>query len=233
MEGEDRASGHPSNIDSRWDSFLGRAAAPDRRDRFGSAREMAAALAQLSSEWETRKAETCRLSPARQPSRQELPAEIRFLRNRALKAGSRQGPEVFGLDELWRPRRYFPSDFRENEDGTVTDRATGLTWERDGSDFPMTWDQAHDYVAHLNSTQFAGRTTWRLPTVAELLSLLSEATHAGDLCIPPVFAQDRRWLWSCDRRSFVAAWYVSIDLGFVSWQDFSCSYFVRAVCSPE
>ncbi len=23
------------------------------------------------------------------------------------------------------------------------------------------------------------------------------------------------------------------DLGFVSWQDFSCSYFVRAVCSPE
>jgi len=97
----------------------------------------------------------------------------------------------------------------------------------------MTWDQAHHYVAHLIATQFAGRTSWRLPTVAELLSLLSEASHADDLCIPPVFAQDRRQLWSCDRRSFVAAWYVSIDLGFTAWQDFSCSYFVRAVCSVE
>jgi len=233
MEGEGRTSGHPTNLDSRWDAFLGRAAAPDRRDRFGTAREMAAALERLSREWEAQKGENCRLSPARPRSRQELPAEIRSLRNRAIKVGSRQGPEVFGLDELWRPRRYFASDFRENEDGTVTDRATGLTWERDGSDFPMAWDQAHDYVAHLNRTRFAGRTTWHLPTVAELLSILSEAPHAGDLCIPLVFAQDRRWLWSSDRRSFVAAWYVSIDLGFVSWQDFSCSYFVRAVCSPE
>jgi len=231
MGGEDRASGHNSNLDSRWDSFLGRAAAPDRRDRFGSARGMAAALEQISRDWEARKAETCRLPPARQPLGQERPAEVPSLRNRAIKAGSRQGPEVFGLDELWRPRRYFAGDFRENEDGTVTDRATGLTWERDGSDFPMTWDQAHDYVAHLNAARFAGRTTWRLPTVAELLSLLSEAPYEDDLCIPPVFAQDRRWLWSCDRRSFVAAWYVSIDLGFVSWQDFSCPYFVRAVCS--
>jgi serine/threonine-protein kinase len=230
-DGEARASAPNSSLDSRWNSFLEKAAARDRRDRFGSAREMAAALEQLATEWEARKAETCRLAPARQPSEQARPAEVRSLRTRAIKVGSRQAPEAFDLDSLWRPRRYFPSDFQANGDGTVTGRTTGLTWERDGSDFPMTWDQAHEYVAHLNSTQLAGRTTWRLPTVAELLSILREAPPEGDLCIPPVFAQDRRWLWSCDRRSFVAAWYVSIDLGFVSWQDFSCSYFVRAVCS--
>ena len=27
------------------------------------------------------------------------------------------------------------------------------------------------------------------------------------------------------------AWFVSIDLGFVFWQDFTCHYYVRAVCS--
>ena len=97
----------------------------------------------------------------------------------------------------------------------------------------MTWEQAHEYVGHLSATRFSGHATWRLPTVAELLSLLSEIPHGDDLCIPSLFAQDRRWLWSCDRRSFVAAWYVSVDLGFVSSQDFSCSYFVRAVCSAS
>jgi serine/threonine protein kinase len=233
MEGEERASNLNSHLDSLWESFLGRAAAPDRRHRFSSTREMAVALEQLATEWKERTKKSCRLSPTQQPSGPAQTAEVGSLRHRAIKVGSRQAREVFGLDELWRPRQYFPSDLRENGDGTVTDRATGLTWERDGSEFPMTWDQAPDYVAHLTATRFADRTTWRLPTVAELLSLLSEAPHGGDLCIPPVFAQDRRWLWSCDRRSFVAAWYVSIDLGFASWQDFSCSYFVRAVCSAE
>ena len=233
MEGEGRASDLNSNLDSRWDFFLERAAASDRRHRFGSTREMAAALEQLATEWEERKEKSCRLSPTPQPSGPAPTAAVRSLRHTPIKVGSRQAREVFGLDELWRPCRYFPSGLWENGDRTVTDRATGLTWERDGSEFPMTWDQAHDYVAHLIATRFAGRTSWRLPTVAELLSLLSETPHAGDLCIPPVFAQDRRWLWSCDRRSFVAAWYVSIDLGFASWQDFSCSYFVRAVCSAE
>ncbi|HVO83647.1 MAG TPA: protein kinase [Syntrophobacteria bacterium] len=232
MDGEERARGHRADLDSRWYSFLARAAAPDRRDRFSSARDMAAALERLATQWEARKEKNCGQLLAQEPSVQAPTARVRPLRKRAIKVGSRQAQEAFGLDELWRPRRYFSNDFRENGDGTVTDLAAGLTWERDGSDFPMTWDQAHAYVGRLDATRFSGRTAWRLPTVAELLSLLSEAPHAGDLCIPSVFAQDRRWLWSCDRRSFVAAWYVSIDLGFVWWQDFSCSYFVRAVCSP-
>jgi len=233
MEGEEGASGHRGDLDSRWRSFCERAVAPDRRHRFSTAREMAAALEDLATQWEAQKEKSCRLSPAQKPLGQAPTAGVRSLRRRAIKVSSRQAREVFGLDELWRPRRYFPSDFRENGDGTVTDLATGLTWEQEGSDFPMTWDEAHGYVAHLDATRFSGRASWRLPTVAELLSLLSEARQAGDLCILPVFAQDRRWLWSCDRRSFVAAWYVSVDLGFVSWQDFSCSYFVRAVSSPK
>jgi hypothetical protein len=28
----------------------------------------------------------------------------------------------------------------------------------------------------------------------------------------------------------MAAWYVSADMGFVSWQDFSAYYYVRGVC---
>jgi serine/threonine-protein kinase len=94
----------------------------------------------------------------------------------------------------------------------------------------MTWHEAHGYVEQLNRAHFAGRTDWKLPTISELMSLLTDVPRAGDLCIEPIFDRRERWLWSSDRRSFVAAWYVSIDLGYVAWQDFSCYYYVRAVC---
>ncbi|MGD8435227.1 MAG: DUF1566 domain-containing protein, partial [Syntrophobacterales bacterium] len=136
-------------------------------------------------------------------------------------------------DQLWRPRHYVDNDFKEHGDTTVTDRVTGLLWQQDGSDFPMTWQEAQAYVQQLNSERFAGRSNWRLPTVTELCSLLIETGDTAALCIEPLFSQEKRWLWSADRRSFVAAWYVSVDMGFVSWQDFSCYFFVRAVCSDS
>ena len=63
------------------------------------------------------------------------------------------------------------------------------------------------------------------------MSLLRPVPQSQDLCIAPLFSPAQRWLWSADRRSFTAAYYVDIELGFVGWQDFSAPYFVRAVCS--
>jgi len=118
-----------------------------------------------------------------------------------------------------------------NGDDTVTDRTTGLIWQQDDTDHPMTWHEARDWIKRLNRKGFGGRADWRLPTVSELMSLLTEVPRAGDLCIEPVFDHHGRWLWSSDRRSFVAAWYVSVEMGYISWQDFSCYYYVRAVAS--
>lgn len=53
-----------------------------------------------------------------------------------------------------------------------------------------------------------------------------------DYCIAPLFDRRQKSLWTSDRRSRLAAWYVSVDLGFVAWQDITCFYHVRAVCSP-
>ncbi|MGD8946763.1 MAG: hypothetical protein PVI62_08890, partial [Desulfobacterales bacterium] len=70
---------------------------------------------------------------------------------------------------------------------------------------------------------------WRLPTIDELISLLTETPHGEDYCIEHVFDLQQRSLWSADRRSFTAAWYVSLDMGFVSWQDFTAFHYVRGV----
>jgi hypothetical protein len=61
------------------------------------------------------------------------------------------------------------------------------------------------------------------------MSLLTETPHGEDYCLEPVFDRRQKQLWSCDRRSFIAAWFVSADMGFVWWQDFSAFYHVRAV----
>jgi serine/threonine-protein kinase len=104
-------------------------------------------------------------------------------------------------------------------------------WQKAGSAFPLHWRNAKTYIEKINSEGFVGYTDWRLPTIAELMTLLTELPTGGDHCIEPIFDQEQKWIWSCDRRSFTAAWYVSTDLGFVAWQDFSAYFYVRAVRS--
>jgi serine/threonine-protein kinase len=153
------------------------------------------------------------------------------LRSRPAKVRPAEARRLFDLDELWRPNRFAPARLQEREDGTVRDQTHGLVWERAGSDYPLTWPEAGDYVRELNRSRFAGRTEWRLPTVAELSSLVTETPRILSYCLARPFDFEKKCLWSADRRSFTAAWFVSIDLGFVFWQDFTCRYFVRAVCS--
>ncbi len=221
------------DLDADWDAFLLRATAQQRESRFDSAKEMLRALHALQMSWEEKKGKVCEMlsTDSAGPARSSGPPEI--LRSTAIKIRPRDAQRVFGTDPRWRPSRYMDNDFQVNADGTVTDRATNLVWQQAGSDYPMTWHEAHGYVEQLNRAHFAGRTDWKLPTISELMSLLTDVPRAGDLCIEPIFDRRERWLWSSDRRSFVAAWYVSIDLGYVAWQDFSCYYYVRAVCSHK
>ena len=228
-----RASEFHPDLTGEWDSFLTKAVAPGRRDRFASSAEMLNALEQLAADWQERKEQICSIAPAHPATKKNKVDSTRILRAQPIKVRPRQARQEFQLDQLWRPRHYLDNDFREHGDTTVTDRVTGLLWQQDGSDFPMTWKEAQVYVQQLNGERFAGRSNWRLPTVTELCSLLTETGDAAALCIESIFSQEKRWLWSADRRSFVAAWYVSVDMGFVSWQDFSCYFFVRAVCSDS
>ncbi|NDY70643.1 hypothetical protein DO021_02150 [Desulfobacter hydrogenophilus] len=58
---------------------------------------------------------------------------------------------------------------------TVTDCAVGLVWLKNAglSDFPLSWQEALDFVADLNRKKFVGRDGWRLPRRRELFLLVS------------------------------------------------------------
>ncbi|MDY6990107.1 MAG: protein kinase [Thermodesulfobacteriota bacterium] len=226
-----RVSAFNPDLDPAWDTFLLRAMAEDRESRFPSAKKMLEAFDALQGTWEKKKEKACLMPDLGLEKGAPPIASNQTLRRESLKIRPSEAREVFGADSRWRPVQYVTNDFLVERTGAVTDKATGLVWQQGGSDYPVTWHEAHDYIESLNQKGFAGRTGWRLPTVNELMSLLTQVPKAGDLCVAPVFHDHERWLWSADRRSFTAAWYVSADMGYISWQDFSCYYYVRAVCS--
>jgi serine/threonine-protein kinase len=117
------------------------------------------------------------------------------------------------------------------EGATVRDASTGLEWQYSGSDFPQDWPSALAYVANLNTRGWDGHHDWRLPTVQELLTLLRPPPSGTDYCLAQDFAPLHKRLWSSDRRSFTSAWYVSLELGFVAWQDRTFQNHIKAVRS--
>lgn len=64
---------------------------------------------------------------------------------------------------------YGINDFVDNQDGTITDNATGLMWSQNDDGQGMTWPEALEYAE--NAT-LAGHSDWRLPNVKELQSIV-------------------------------------------------------------
>lgn len=80
-------------------------------------------------------------------------------------------------------RAGYPSSggrFIDNLNGTVSDRATGLIWQKTDSAYQqvgvykgkLSWDDAFNYIREMNIRHFGGYSRWRLPNYQELLSLL-------------------------------------------------------------
>ena len=122
----------------------------------------------------------------------------------------------------------FVNDFVDNGDGTVTDQATGLMWQKDGSTDGMMWQGANEYVKKLNNEQFGGHADWRLPTIEELASLMKPIKPEGELYIDPVFSGKQDICWSSDMFGSDTAWYASFKAGMVRHSYFFF-YYARAV----
>jgi len=77
-------------------------------------------------------------------------------------------------------------------DGTVVHTLTGLMWQKDsGMGGPRTWDGANDYCQQL---VLAGHADWRMPTVAEMASILHFEDPSSHL--PAPFHTDGAPTWT-------------------------------------
>ncbi|MCP4106255.1 MAG: DUF1566 domain-containing protein [Desulfobacteraceae bacterium] len=126
------------------------------------------------------------------------------------------------------PSGIFRNDFKNNEDGTVTDNVTGLMWQQSGSDNYIYFENVQAYIDSLNHEQFAGYNNWRLPTLEELASLF-ENKQVNGRYIDPVFASKQRWCLSADKNVSGRAWDVYFNSGDVNWDYVDSGNYVRAV----
>ncbi len=117
---------------------------------------------------------------------------------------------AFGTGIPWPSPRFLP------DENTVLDRLTGLTWTRDANaaEFPMTWQEALEWVRHMNVEQAFGFSDWRLPNRRELRSLVSHQTRRPALPIDHPFVNVfLSWYWTSTTAAIAPdhAWYVSMD----------------------
>jgi len=67
---------------------------------------------------------------------------------------------------------YGVNNFVANNDGTITDNATGLMWSQADSQIGMNWQAALAWVQTKNAENYLGHTDWRLPNAKELHSIV-------------------------------------------------------------
>jgi hypothetical protein len=85
---------------------------------------------------------------------------------------------------------YGINDFVDNDDGTITDEATGLMWATDDSGYGMYWESALLWVQQMNDHNYLGYNDWRLPNAKELQSIVDYARSpdtTSSAAIDPLF----------------------------------------------
>jgi len=117
-------------------------------------------------------------------------------------------------------RGAFENAFIDNNDGTVTDRATGLMWQKSGSSKILHNRSTKAYVKRLNKQRFAGHSDWRIPTIDELASILARRRISG-VHMDPVFDDKQVRCWSADRSDvpsqyYSGAWIIIFKQGMVA-----------------
>jgi hypothetical protein len=113
-------------------------------------------------------------------------------------------------------------------DVVVTDQATGLMWQQDGSEGEMTFADAKAHVARLNQDRLAGFADWRLPTAEELGSLMEPQPRDG-LHIDVIFQRGVNFVWAVDRSPDDRVWLAYFYDGRLACEPPGFNAWVRAV----
>ncbi|MDW7772304.1 MAG: protein kinase [Desulfobulbaceae bacterium] len=214
--------------DRTWDDFFIRALEWNPDYRFQSAGEMAAALLHLELHWEKIKDRACGIETQEES---DAANGSHRLRTSPVRVSGSTARQAFAVNAHWQPLHHIPNRFSEKNEETVLDRSTGLIWQKNDQGYPVNRKEADAVIAALNESRFGGLSTWRLPTVNELLTLEIDPRQPAGNCPQDNLQANRSWYWSCDRRSEKTSWYVNVRLGYTGWQENGCRYSVLAVAS--
>jgi hypothetical protein len=119
--------------------------------------------------------------------------------------------------------------YKDNGDGTITDNATELTWQQDGT-ATKNWEMALSYCEGLT---LGGQTDWRLPTLKELQTLADYSVKNSKAAIDIDYFTNTvanfYWSSTTNGKSVNGAWGINFSYGFDIYRVKTESGNVRAV----
>lgn len=104
----------------------------------------------------------------------------------------------------------------DNNNGTITDMATGLMWQKLTSASALTWEQALTYCENLS---LAGYADWRLPNLKELQSINNELLKnpSVDTLLFKNIQIANYWTSTTLNGQNTKAWYMNTAYGLVTY----------------
>jgi serine/threonine protein kinase len=219
-------------LNKAWDELILKSIHLDPDKRFQDAQSMIHGIQNHYMEFKNQKQKDCKVSEnfsARLVRKGDSgPVSLRSESERIL---AKHAKSIFKIDDMHRPQQYFENNLGALNDHVIIDGNTNLAWQQSGSESPIQWEESKHYIMSLNQQKFGGYGNWRLPTINELLSLLIPPPPGEDFCFQSKFSSMQKCIWSGDTRSKRAAWYVDVEMGFVTSCDILDCCYVKAVCS--
>jgi formylglycine-generating enzyme required for sulfatase activity len=107
--------------------------------------------------------------------------------------------------------------FQDNGDSTVTDRTTGLMWQKFQSPTMMAWEDALRYGESLS---MGGYSDWRVPNIKEIQSLndASRSNPSVDQTFFPAVVTGKYWSSTTQFNASTRAWYIDFAYGITTYE---------------
>ena len=124
------------------------------------------------------------------------------------------------------------------DEWVVIDNNTGLTWEKSLSSGTYTWDNRATHCNELNSSNYGGRSDWRVPPPLELLTIVNNqaynpATNSNFTEMPINDSIFKLWTNQQYNGDTSSAYYFSPSYGWNSYSGKASTYKVLCVSGNE
>jgi hypothetical protein len=122
------------------------------------------------------------------------------------------------------------SEMIDQGGGVLTQVATGLQWAQSDNGSDIDWNAAGKFCAGKGSG-------WRLPSVAELLSIYDKSGEISTVCgagftckVSPLFSLTGPWAWTDEASNAMSTWIVILTKGNTNTYVVSDATKKRALC---
>ena len=109
------------------------------------------------------------------------------------------------------------NQFTDNNNGTIKDNLTGLTWQKIPNSDTLTWENA---LVYAESLSLGGSTDWRLPNIKELQSINDErlVTPSVSTTYFSTIGIKKYWSSTSLPNQITRAWYLSTQFGITTYE---------------